>query len=71
MESFQRKPNGGNSSSTAYVCDTESKKTIKPVGRIRRIAPLCLKLMTQFAFQVVIFACLVCILRFAEHLLAL
>jgi hypothetical protein len=27
-----------------------------------------MKLMTQFAFQVVIFACLVCIFRFAEHL---
>src|SRR5204862_8018899 len=49
MESFQRKPNGGNSSSAARADDTARQKATNPVGRIRLIARHSLK-MTQFAF---------------------
>src|SRR2546421_7785046 len=49
MESFQRKPNGGNSSSAARADDTARQKATNPVGRIRLIARHSLKL-TQFAF---------------------
>jgi hypothetical protein len=62
MESFQRKPNGGNSSSTAYAYDAESKKAINPVGRICRIACRRPKVTKQLAFQLVIFVCVACIL---------
>jgi hypothetical protein len=50
MESFQRKPNGGNSSSAAPADDTTRQKATNPVGRIRFIAQLPLKLTTQFVF---------------------
>src|SRR2546421_12854733 len=40
MESFQRKPNGGNSSSAAPADDTARQKATNPVGRIRLIARL-------------------------------
>src|SRR6266568_1292970 len=38
MESFQRKPNGGNSSSAARADDTARQKATNPVGRILLIA---------------------------------
>src|SRR5437660_12516135 len=50
MESFQRKPNGGSSSSAALADDTARQNATNPVGRIRLIARLPLKLTTQFAF---------------------
>src|SRR6266496_2759704 len=49
MESFQRKPNGGNSSSAARADDTARQKATNPVGTILLIARHSLKL-TQFAF---------------------
>src|SRR5947208_6931358 len=49
MESFQRKPNGGNSSSAAREDDTARQKATNPAGRIRLIARHSLKL-AQFAF---------------------
>jgi hypothetical protein len=48
MESFQRKPKGGNSSSAADAQDTARKKATNLLGRICLIARLPLKLTTQF-----------------------
>src|SRR5438477_10574697 len=50
IESFQRKPNGGSSSSTAPADDTARQKATNPAGKIRLITWLPLKLTTQFAF---------------------
>src|SRR6266700_3962937 len=66
-ESFQRNPNGGNSSSTAFADDTKRKNTIKPPGRIGPIARRQSKLTVQFGFLYLIFVlgCLRC--RFPER----
>src|SRR5262249_43575444 len=53
IESFQRKPNGGNSSSTEYAPAVDRRPTT-PIERIRHIATL-LRERTQFAFQFFIF----------------
>src|SRR6266496_1675001 len=54
MESFQRKPNGGNSSSRACADDPKNQKAIKAVGRIRRTARLRMEKMTLSVFRFVI-----------------
>jgi len=56
MESFQRKPKGGNSSSTEYARAVESRRAIMLVERIRRIA-LLFQLRVQLASQFSIFVC--------------
>src|SRR5882762_2145201 len=56
IESFQRKPKGGNSSSTEYACAVQRKRAMTPVERIRRIA-LLFQLKVQFASQFSIFVC--------------
>src|SRR4030095_9546247 len=56
IESFQRKPKGGNSSSTEYALAAEKKRAMTPVERIRRIA-LLFQLEARFAFQFSVFAC--------------
>src|SRR5215813_10754342 len=47
IESFQRKPNGGNSSSTEYACAAVRKSAITLVKKSRRIARP--QLIMQFA----------------------
>src|SRR5215831_498862 len=54
IESFQRKPNGGSSSSTEYAPAVDRRRQTAPIERIRHIATL-LRERTQFAFQFFIF----------------
>src|SRR6267378_7076922 len=56
IESFQRKPNGGKSSSTEYACAAERKRAMTPVETIRRTALLS-QLKVQFASRFSIFVC--------------
>src|SRR5258708_38292348 len=55
IESFQRKPNGGNSSSTEYACAAERRRPMTLVKKIRHIAPR-FQLKAQLAW-LFIFVC--------------
>ena len=56
IESFQRKPNGGDNSSTEYACAIERIRAMPLVERIRRIAPP-LRLRGQLGCHFFVFVC--------------
>src|SRR5206468_6975531 len=60
IESFQRNPNGGTSSSIGNAYGAEREKAIRPARRIRRFVGR-LELPIQFSRQLVISACIGCI----------
>jgi hypothetical protein len=62
IESFQRKPNGGDSSSTEYACAAERRRIIALAERTRRIAPP-LQLRAHFAW----FFIFLCIARIFDR----
>src|SRR5215469_18611793 len=60
MESFQRKPNGGNSSSVARVFgtyDSDKRRAIKPAQTVGRISQPRIENMTPFVLRLVICVC--------------
>src|SRR6267378_4744672 len=66
IESFQRNPKGGNSSSTEYACAAERKRAMTLVEKIRRTILLS-PLKVQFASQFSIFVCVARIFDLASQ----
>ncbi len=60
IESVQRKPNGGTSSSTENAHGADRKKAIRPNRRIRHVAGR-LELAVRFSCRLVISGCIGCI----------
>ena len=62
IESFHRKPNGGNSSSSGYAAGAARKKTMTAIKKIRHIARLIGICEYSLPAHLAIFVCAACIL---------